>query len=175
MSYVTTVALSDYVYISNLHQFWQNLEGLLLSFSIVWEGILYVFTSLEKSSAPPISWKFEPRPPEDGEAPPHGSHGFIHGMSHQPITAVKKFLLMVWGSWKNPTLGSIKNLAQPHMLQFLNNCKWCPIHTGEKPRACKNVIKNSYKSGNCLYKNTPFINKAWIMILRICISPCFIL
>ena len=98
----------------------------------------------------PISWKFEPRPPEDGEAPPHGSHGFIHGMSHQPITAVKKFLLMVWGSWKNPTLGSIKNLAQPHMLQFLNNCKWCPIHTGEKPRACKNVIKNSYKSGNCL-------------------------
>ena len=102
-------------------------------------------------------------------------HGFIHGMSHQPITAVKKFLLMVWGSWKNPTLGSIKNLAQPHMLQFLNNCKWCPIHTGEKPRACKNVIKNSYKSGNCLYKNTPFINKAWIIILRICISPCFIL
>ena len=43
----------------------------------------------KKNSAPPISWKFEPRPPEDGEAPPHGSHGFIHGMSHQPITAVK--------------------------------------------------------------------------------------
>ena len=46
----------------------------------------------KKNSAPPISSGIlSPGHPEDGEAPPHG-------MSHQLVTAVKKILLMVWGS-----------------------------------------------------------------------------